>query len=49
MIGNKISLIELYPKNLKKVIFGDGGKGKVLVIGTLKVPRIPRLEYFFPN
>lgn len=47
IISNKRTLIDLKLINIDKVIFGNGEKGEVLVVGNLKVPGMPRLEDFF--
>lgn len=45
MRGNKNSLANLQHINIEKVTFGDGEKGKGIMIETLKVTNIPRLKY----
>ncbi|CAM8900168.1 unnamed protein product [Rhodiola kirilowii] len=45
MIGNPKYLVHIRPvKKRSFVTFGDGGKGKVICCGTLKVLDLPELE-----
>ena len=44
MIGNICFLTDLQPTSRDLVIFGDSGKGRVLGIGSLKIPRLSKLK-----
>lgn len=44
MTGNKNMLTNIQNYSNKYVMFGDGGKGKVKGVGTLKVPGMPVLH-----
>ena len=44
MTGNKEFLTNLQPCSLEPITFGDGGKGKILGCGSLKVLGMTKLE-----
>ena len=44
MTENKCILIDLQPSSLDNVIFEDGAKGKVVVMGSLIIPRLSKIK-----